>query len=382
MSKTDPLNLISIQPFYGGSHRAFIDGWVQHSHHKWEQLDLPPRHWKWRMRQSAVYFAAKIDQLWQQGHRWDAIFTTDMLNAAEFKGLLKTPAREVPLCVYFHENQIAYPNRKNDPRDLHFAFTNLTTIMAADFTWFNSEFNRTSLLLGLAHAAKQWPDYAPLQEIESIPSRSQIVPPGIHAAPPSSHGLGERSQAIHLVWAARWEHDKNPAGLLEILRGLSEQAIDFRLSVIGESFRQQPPEFNQIHSEFGRQIEHWGFQPDLDAYWNVLHAGDVIVSTALHEFYGLSILEGLAAGMTAILPNRLAYPEIADRYRNTNTEIFLYETTEEFLSKVRGLVSRLPQIRTLRNDLKNHPAALNTQWSIRGPELDLTIQRNLFEQDP
>ncbi|MCH2178721.1 MAG: DUF3524 domain-containing protein [Mariniblastus sp.] len=381
MPDAEPLNLISIQPFYGGSHRAFIDGWVQHSQHQWEQIHLPARHWKWRMRQSAVFFSAQIDKLWLEGHRWDFIFTTDMLNAAEFRGLLTTPARNVPLCIYFHENQIAYPNRKTDPRDLHFAFTNLTSIMAADITWFNSEFNRSSLIHGLNEAAKHWPDYAPRELIESIPSRSTIVPPGIHVTSTPSGQVKKNTQAIHLVWAARWEHDKNPAGLLAILRKLDQHSIDFRLSVIGETFRQHPPEFDQIHSEFSTQIEHWGFQPDRDAYWNVLATADVFISTAQHEFYGLAVLEGLAAGLAAILPNRLAYPEIARRFQNTNNEIFLYEATDEFVSGLQDMVKRLPQIRARRNDTQNPPAALAARWSLRGPELDLTIKESLHGQE-
>ena len=71
------------------------------------------------MRQSALHFADQVDHQWKAGNRWDSIFTTDMLNVAEFRGLLKTGARDVPIGLYFHENQVAYPNRHSDTRDLH-----------------------------------------------------------------------------------------------------------------------------------------------------------------------------------------------------------------------------------------------------------------------
>jgi len=49
------VNILALEPFYGGSHRAFLDGWAAHSRHHWTVLGLSPRHWKWRMRHGAIY---------------------------------------------------------------------------------------------------------------------------------------------------------------------------------------------------------------------------------------------------------------------------------------------------------------------------------------
>ena len=255
MPDFDPLNLISLQPFYGGSHRSFIDGWIQHSGHHWTQLTLPPRHWKWRMRHAAVYFAAQVDRMWNDGKRWDSFFTTDMLNVAEFRGLLKTEAKHVPVGVYFHENQIAYPNQNGNPRDLHFTFTNLTSILAADFTWFNSEFNRTSMVTGLLKASKHWPDFAPQDEIKTISSRTQIAAPGIDIAPLHKRSISTaRTGPIHLVWAARWEHDKNPKEFFDALRELKNQYIPFNLILLGKASKHSPACFKNAIKEFKNNI--------------------------------------------------------------------------------------------------------------------------------
>ena len=52
------------------------------------------------------------------------------------------------------------------------------------------------------------------------------------------------------------------------------------------------------------------------AYQQLLQQSHVVLSTALHEFQGLAVLEAVASGCIPLVPNRLAYPEfIAEEYR-------------------------------------------------------------------
>ena len=119
-----------------------------------------------------------------------------------------------------------------------------------------------------------------------------------------------QGEPLHLVWAARWEHDKNPAGLLEALRKLRELGVPFTLSVVGQQYRTWPLEFETIRSEFTDEIHRWGYQQDRASYWQALCEADVFVSTATHEFFGLAAAEAIAAGLSPLLPERLAYPEL------------------------------------------------------------------------
>lgn len=52
-----PMRVLALEPYYGGSHRAFVDGWASRSRHDWTVLTLPAHHWKWRMRGAAVTMA-------------------------------------------------------------------------------------------------------------------------------------------------------------------------------------------------------------------------------------------------------------------------------------------------------------------------------------
>ena len=338
------LKVLSLQPWYGGSHRQFSDGWSSRSEHEWTTIGLPDCNWKWRMRHASIEFAKRINERSSNGETWDVVFCTDMMNAAELRSLAK-PIRDIPLIVYFHENQFAYPIRGKQQPDHHFLFTNFLSALAADEVWFNSRFNLDSMLRGLHEHSETWPDLPPTSEIESIEPKSKIVPPPI-SFPNDISELTEQRQTrvaagkpLHLIWAARWEHDKNPEALLKCLQLLEQQRVPFRLSVIGENAGMTPKAFDTIRDQFETQIENWGYQESRESYWSVLKSADIFLSTATHEFFGLSVAEAIAVGAWPLLPNRLAYPELLGIEQSPDRiEQFTYpQTAKQLASKIRGL---------------------------------------------
>ena len=176
---TESLRVLSLQPFYGGSHQQFNDDWASHSRFDWTTLTLPARHWKWRMRHAGLHFAEEISRRLDEGENWDVIFCTDMLNVAELKGLLPVASRGLPIVLYFHENQFAYPNRHQQERDLHFSFTNFLSAVTADAIWFNSKFNFDSMMTGIESQSRKWPDFVPRAAIAALAAKTDIQSPGI-----------------------------------------------------------------------------------------------------------------------------------------------------------------------------------------------------------
>lgn len=339
------LKVLSLQPWHGGSHRQFSDGWANRSQHQWTTIGLPDRNWKWRMRHAAIEFARDIEQRSADGESWDVVVCTDMLNAAELRALAK-PISDLPIVVYFHENQFAYPARGKQHPDHHFLITNFVSAIAADEVWFNSKFNLDSMVRGLIEHSKTWPDFDPQAEIDSIRSKSKIIPPPISFPHREVTDLVGRRKShvakgdpLHLVWAARWEYDKNPEALLDCLLLLDQQRVPFRLSVIGEQAEHIPDALNKIRDQFELQIESWGYQESREAYWSVLESADVLLSTASHEFFGLSVAEGISVGAWPLLPHRLAYPElIGVEDSNDRADLFLYQSSAKHLAaKIRKL---------------------------------------------
>ncbi|MFH0916725.1 MAG: DUF3524 domain-containing protein, partial [bacterium] len=47
----------ALEPYFGGSHKYFLEGLERHSRHDLTLFTLPGRHWKWRMHGGALSLA-------------------------------------------------------------------------------------------------------------------------------------------------------------------------------------------------------------------------------------------------------------------------------------------------------------------------------------
>ncbi|MCP3967308.1 MAG: DUF3524 domain-containing protein [Lentisphaerae bacterium] len=330
MDKASKLSILALEPFYGGSHRAFLDQMAEKSQHDFTILGLPDKFWRWRTRHAAIHFASELQKPEYTNKKFDLIFCTSMLNLAEFLGLAPARFRNLSTVVYFHENQLVYPIHDPKKRDQHTILVNFKAALAATEIWFNSAYNRDSFLNNLPEFFSSMPDMQPLPEIEVIRAKSKVYPVGINKPLQS----GEKTNTIpHILWAARWEHDKNPSDFFKALQVLKKNKIKFKLSVIGENPQRAPHCFKHAQREFADQIENWGYMSSREAYLKVLASADIIVSTAIHEFFGISVVEAVAAGAFPLLPERLAYPEVFELKKHPERKCFFYDGSAENLSE-------------------------------------------------
>jgi glycosyltransferase involved in cell wall biosynthesis len=299
------MRILALEPYYGGSHRAFLDGWVERSRHEWTLFTHTAAKWKWRMRHSPVTFA---EQIAASDAEWDILFCSDMLNLAEFTGLAPDAVRSLPKIVYFHENQLTYPVRDESERDYHFVFTNITTALAADHVWFNSETHMNELLDELPKFLKRMPDNQPMDAVEKIRARSSVHYPPITRMPERKD---RASGPLHIVWSARWEYEKNPETFFEALDILMARDVDFRVSVIGGGNAREILEvFDTAKKKLGDRIVRWGHIDDRSEYEKALLEADTAVSTSNFETFGIGMVEAAAAGAFPLVPKRLSYPEV------------------------------------------------------------------------
>lgn len=242
-------------------------------------------------------------------HRPDLILATDMTNLPAWLALMrgKLPARTRTV-LYMHENQLTYPWRPGEKPDLTYALINWLSQLCADLVVFNTEFHRRSWFAELPNLLKHFPDYNHMEKIDQVEARSSVMPVGIDLQ--AERPRQDRPGAPLILWNQRWEYDKRPDRFFRLLYRLEEAGVSFRLGVAGENFRNVPAEFEEAATRLAHRIEHWGYLPSRKEYQALLQAADLVISTAEHEFFGISILEAVQAGVYPLLPNRLSYPEL------------------------------------------------------------------------
>lgn len=333
------MKILALEPYYGGSHRYFLDHWIKHSRHQWQLLTLPPKKWKWRMRHSAITFQELFKKSSFGDTAIDLIFCSDMLNLAEWKGFASNHIRDIPSIAYFHENQLTYPLHPDEILDLQYGFINFTTALSANQVWFNSNFHRDEFFAAVKKLLKKMPDFSLLHHLEQILEKTKIYYPGIDPIPLQNK---KQNSIPTFLWVARWEYDKNPELFFKAFQILKQEKYSFKLNILGESFDRSPHIFHQAKKEFENEIEHFGFIPSRKEYLKIFKNSDFVLSTSIHEFFGISILEAYEAGNYPLLPKRLAYPEVFQY--DTFKDFFFYEgSLNSLLAKLKDVCQRFSQ---------------------------------------
>jgi len=354
------LNVLFIEPYYGGSHAAFADGLRAHSRHRVELLTMPARKWKWRMRGAALTAAQQIPE-----GGVDVILSTDDLDLAALTGLCARRLEGVPRVAYFHENQLTYPLSAEDERDYQFGFTNITTCLAADRVVFNSQYHLASFLGAADALLRKMPDCVPDGVTERIRGRAVVVPVGvdIEGIERARADAAPRAGPLRILWNHRWEFDKAPEAFFDVVRRLDEEGREFELVVLGQSFRACPEVFERARRELAHRLREFGYAESREQYLRLLAESDVVVSTAIHEFFGIAAVEAVCAGCAPLLPDRLSYPELLPRSAHA---AHLYRTEDELLDTLRRWTERPDEVRAA--DLRGEMARFG--WDAVAPALD------------
>jgi glycosyltransferase involved in cell wall biosynthesis len=286
---------------------------------------------------------------------YDLIIATSMVDFASLKGFVPNLAN-IPSILYFHENQFIYPPSQLTKKPfLDPKLVTLYAALAADQLVFNSRYNQQTFITGVRALLKQVPEKLPVDLAQLFEEKSSVLPVPLKPLNISDYmGVNGSAQwptrsnktCLRLVWAARWEYDKGPQLLLALLRQLKQRKVDFKLCILGQVFRKQPLEFDSIKTEFSSELVQFGFAKSRHQYLSWLAGGDIILSTALHEFQGLAVQEAVQLGCMPVLPNRLVYPQIFASH-------YLYDSFpnnhKKESSAAADLIQEFP-LRPLKND--------------------------------
>ena len=323
------VRILAFESFDGGSHLQFRETLTKYSAHDWSWITRPARGWKWRMATSALEMASEA--ISRDLQTPDCIFTTSLTDAAALRASLPNGWRDIPLVLYMHENQIAYPTR--DKRDSSFAFTNLQSVLTADLTIFNSKWNLDSFIDGMESLLAKSKDSTLTDIGERVRSNSAVAWVPVELPTKKNSTKNTNDTCIRVVWPHRWEHDKGPEALLELAREHTEE-LNLRWIILGEGFSNVPEALQQFKSEFSERIDHMGYVESKEEYLQWLAKADWVLSTATHEFFGIAVVEALFAGCLPWLPERLSYRELLPACARGLTPATQIDSPEEITKQI------------------------------------------------
>ena len=365
------MKILVIEPYMSASHAHWTKILCRFLRHEVRLLSLPGRHWKWRMHQAPLHFALQLNQMhWEP----DVIIASEMMDLALFKSLIDI---DVPIILYFHENQLTYPISKKDTdaqhqRDNHYGFINFTSTVVADHVCFNSEFHRQSFLQQLHPFLSQFPEKLDARFLMDIRGKSSVVTPGIDIQELAEYQEVESLAGPIILWNHRWEYDKDPNMFYRALIHAQEQGREFSVVLLGGDKNQAPEVFSKLESRLGPKVLQFGFVQNRADYLSWLWKSDVVISTSKQDFFGLSVVEAIYCQCTPLLPDRLAFP---DHLPLDIKALYLYNSESDLQEKLIRLLDEWQPQRKPDPRLQQHIAQYDGR--LVAEEYDLILRKLL-----
>lgn len=349
------MKILIIEPYLTDSHQQWIDGFKAREDWEVKVLALPARHWKWRMHAASITMAQAFSQAQE---RPNLILVSEMMDVPLFKALItQQGAGDIPILLYFHENQLTYPFSSSDrdaakSYDNHYAFQNYASALVADQVIFNSTFHRSDFLDAIPPFLKQYPKPNTLEISRLIKAKSQVIYPGIDLRKMDAHRISHETKGPPVIlWNHRWEYDKNPDLFFKSLFELQAKEVKFQLVVLGKSHRQAPSIFKEARKKLQPYILHWGYADNPAEYIHWLWRSDIMVSTSMQDFFGISVVEAIYCGCWPLVPSRLALPEHIPK---SLTKQCVYAHDKDLLHMIMERLSQWPFHPREMDQLREH----------------------------
>uniref|UniRef100_A0A3Q2Z1Y2 tRNA-queuosine alpha-mannosyltransferase n=1 Tax=Hippocampus comes TaxID=109280 RepID=A0A3Q2Z1Y2_HIPCM len=277
-----PARVLLLEPFYGGSHKQLLDLLSAHLD-SCVAFTAPAKKWHWKARTSALDFSQRVTP----NPTYRVLFCSSVLNLCELAALRPDLAR-LKKVVYFHENQLVYPVRKEQDRDFQYGYNQIVSCLVADAVVFNSAFNMDSFLSSVPSFLNKIPDRCPPDDVVRV--------------------IRPKCRVLHFplrLGDVGREHDKDPELFFSTMLKLKEEGLDFLVSVLGEAFTDVPEVFARCRPLLDSHVLHWGYLESRELYLSVLYARHVGGDTCKHTHKLTPPLFGPSAEYLYATPQQL-----------------------------------------------------------------------------
>src|SRR3954451_6325105 len=289
------LDILALEPFYGGIRRSMLETVVRLSRHRWTVLKLPPRRIERRLTTAANWFSEQLSRHWVG--RLDLVFTSEAMNLASLFRLVPAVAGH-PSVVYFHDNEL--PDLSS-PEEKETDLVNLNTASAATEIWFNSHVHQQTFLIEAAALVDRHPELSARNPMAAIKAKSRLMPP------PIDWGLVDEMRAQGQVKrnpnAVFFEtRDANVALFNEAFAILRQKGVDFTAVTVGPVTDLDPAIPRHTISEYDEPGQVRGM------------LGSAVFASAKPDAASDYLaVRALMAGCRPVLPDGGVYPELLPR---------------------------------------------------------------------
>jgi hypothetical protein len=304
------LDILALEPFYGGPRRAMLETVMRCSRHRWTLLKLPPRRIERRLTAAAHWFSEQLQRHWSG--RIDVIFTSEALNLADLLRLAPALAKK-PTVVYFHDNQLPdVTATTSQPLD----FVNLNTATAASEVWFNSQFHLRLFLARATAFVNRHREIATLNPLGPLAGKAHIMRPAIDM---SLVHLGQTRGTLRIKRPSRSVFVDTRDADMDLLNGalsvVSRRGEEIDLTTVGPVDGLDPTIPRRTLPE-----------KDDKAHADALLHSNIFLGAKPFANSDFHAVRALAAGCWPVFPRGGVYPEIIPDNLHSSC---LYELTAQ-----------------------------------------------------
>ena len=289
---TKQLDILALEPFFGGARRAMLETIMRYSRHRWTLLRLPPRRIERRLAAAAHWFSEQLSRHWFG--RADVLFTSEAMNLADLLRMVPDLTSK-PSVVYFHDNQLpAEGMRAESPLHL----VNLTTANAATEIWFNSLYHLKTFLRKATSLVDKHPELSARNPLPELTGKAHLMPPPVDFT--LDHDVLQQEQLTRDARVLFVDtRDADLRSLNKALHILERRNEKVTLVTIGPvvGLETQGQRYTIAEQDEITQIR-------------ALHQAGVMFSTRSHAAADYHAVRALNAGCWPIFPDTGVYPEL------------------------------------------------------------------------
>ena len=329
MENSNKVKILYLEAFYSGSHKFFLDHLINLSKFDIDKLVIEEKTWRLNYEKSALFFFQNIKNI----EDYDLVISSSLVDISVLKGFYKNFPKVI---LYWHESQFEYPGKKSG----YLGLKDIHNFISSDLNIYNSNFHKNDFFKKAKKELKKFKLPSLGKVLEEKYSSSQIVYPGFDMQSVGSQDVGVGASPCAcpvptFLWNHRWSKDKDYFMFFSMMRYFKRRDYKFKINIFGESTLVGNKDFLDFKEQMGDYINKFGYLDSKEEYYKEVLSSDIVISTAIEENFGISMVESMYSGLTPVLPTRLSYPELIPEESHNQV---LYKDYNDAIEKIKNIL--------------------------------------------